>query len=61
MILAVCFIYKRYTILYVQGQCLGAWLSGGFDGLRFVAGLDDLKGLFQSKTFWFSKISLAEI
>lgn len=51
MILVLSFIYKRFIILYVQPQCLGTGFSGGFGGLRFVVGLDDLKGLFQSKTF----------
>lgn len=45
----------------MQAQCLGTWLSAGHGGLRFMLGLDDLKGLFQSKRFWFSETSLAEI
>ena len=29
--------------------CLGTWFSGGLGSVRFAAGLDDLKGLFQTK------------
>jgi len=32
--------------------CLGAWFSGGFGSIRFIGGLDYLKGLFQPKLFY---------
>lgn len=28
---------------------LGTWVSGGFDSVRLAVGLDDLRGLFQTK------------
>ena len=28
---------------------LGTWFSGGLGSVRFMVGLDDLKGLFQPK------------
>jgi len=31
---------------------LGPWLSDGLGAVRFTIGLDDLKGLFQSKWFY---------
>ena len=34
---------------------LGTWFSGGLGSVRFMVGLDDLKGLFQSKWFYDSK------
>jgi len=38
------------------GECLlqmrSAWFSGGLGSARFVAGLDDLKGLFHPKRFY---------
>ena len=38
------------------GQCLlrmgSAWFSGGLGSVRFVVGLEDLKGLFHPKWFY---------
>ena len=31
---------------------LGTWFSGGLGNVRLTVGLDDLKGLFQSKRFY---------
>ena len=31
---------------------LGTWFSGGLGSVRFMVGLDDLKGLFQPKRFY---------
>ncbi|KAK4815132.1 hypothetical protein QYF61_017573, partial [Mycteria americana] len=36
--------------------CLGTWFSGGLGSARLTVGLDDLKGLFQSKQFYDSMI-----
>ena len=36
--------------------CLGTWLSGGLGSVRLTVGLDDLKGLFQPKQFYDSKL-----
>ncbi|KAK4817440.1 hypothetical protein QYF61_014516 [Mycteria americana] len=32
-------------------RCLGTWYSGGLGSVRFMVGLDDLKGLFQPIRF----------
>jgi len=36
----------------MQKWQLGTWFSGGLGSVRFTAGLDDLKGLFQPKSFY---------
>ena len=36
--------------------CLGTWFSGGLCSIRLTVGLDDLKGLLQSKRFYDSRI-----
>ena len=35
----------------------GTWFSGGLGSVRLTVGLDDLKGLFQPKRFYDSKLS----
>ena len=37
--------------------CLGTWLSGGLGSARLMVELGDLKGLFQPKRFYDSKLS----
>ncbi|KAK4821772.1 hypothetical protein QYF61_000833 [Mycteria americana] len=39
-------------------RCLGTWYSGGLGSVRFMVGLDDVKGLFQPIRFCDSLILL---
>lgn len=40
-------VFKRHLLC----GCGGTWLSGGLGSVRLMVGLDDLKRLFQSKSF----------
>jgi len=40
----------------VQMWYLGIWFSGGLGSVRLMVGLNDLKGPFQSKWFYNSKM-----
>ena len=45
------------TVPWSSSSCLlRTWFSGGFGSVRFMVGLDDLKGLFRPKWFCGSMI-----
>ncbi|KAK4828039.1 hypothetical protein QYF61_022816 [Mycteria americana] len=41
----------REVVAVLRKRCLGTWCSGGLGSVRFMVGLDDLKGLFQPILF----------